>query len=275
MTTYSSVIMQSSFHLVTNEIYTRAISTQFPSARELMILDDDASGKWMASIPIWYREDADIPPKFSLSHNINWWRMRNFKIIMYRPYVIRLALQSRGGSEAEPAPLDVRTAYNRCLTAAKESIASISNFWDTRTHTLMAAWYSLYFLFQASLIPCVCLRNGPTLPQAADWRSQIQTTLQTISKMKIINPKAQECYDVVEKLCGQFIQNAGASSTPIAGIDYPTEESPQTQISNVYAMMWPSVNAPEVDMMMQDGIWSDFLAEELSQGVPSQPDVAS
>jgi len=158
------------------------------------------------------------------------------------------------------------------LSAAKESILSISNFWDTNVHTLMAACYALYFLFQASLIPCVCLRNAPTSLQAADWRHQIQTTLQTISKMSSINTKAQECYDVVDKLCGQFIQNAGASSTPIAGINYPTEESPQTQISNVYTMMWPSVNAPEVDIMMQGETWSDFLAEELSQGIPSQPD---
>lgn len=52
-------------------------------------------------------------------------------------------------------------------------------------------------------------------------------------------------------------QDLTSSPTMLAG--YATQESPQTQISNVYAMMWPNANPGEVDFMMQDGAWSSFL----------------
>jgi transcriptional regulatory protein GAL4 len=39
----------------------------------------------------------------------------------------------------------------------------------------------------------------------------------------------------------------------------PVDESPQTQINGLYEMMWPSMNAYEADVVMQDDAWMDFL----------------
>jgi transcriptional regulatory protein GAL4 len=85
-----------------------------------------------------------------------------------------------------------------------------------------------------------------------------------------VNPSAQECYNVIQRLCGPFLQaqvnDRPLGSTPdstFAG--YPpqesTQESPQTQINNVYAMMWPNANPAEVDLLMQDGLWSGFFPD--------------
>jgi transcriptional regulatory protein GAL4 len=41
----------------------------------------------------------------------------------------------------------------------------------------------------------------------------------------------------------------------------PAEESPQTQINNIYAMMWPSATTADADLFMQDGEWTSFLPE--------------
>lgn len=83
-----------------------------------------------------------------------------------------------------------------------------------------------------------------------------------------VNPSAQDCYQVLQRLCGPFINNHEntandpdmTTSTPVGFAEFgPTEESPQTQINNIYAMMWPNANAADTDLLMQDGEWMSFL----------------
>lgn len=144
MTTYSSVIMQSRFHILTNDIYTRVISMPFPAATELLHLDDTLIGRWESSVPLWYRENVSVPVQFQTGHGIMWWRLRNFRIIMYRPYVMHRALQARSPNGNSTIPPAVQEAYDRCLREAKYSITAISEYWSTKSVTRLAAWYALY-----------------------------------------------------------------------------------------------------------------------------------
>lgn len=64
-----------------------------------------------------------------------------------------------------------------------------------------------YFIFQAALIPCICLRNLPLSDQAADWRQQITTTLQTIASLAPVNVSAARCYGVITELCGRYLDH--------------------------------------------------------------------
>ncbi|KAJ4289057.1 hypothetical protein N0V90_011399 [Kalmusia sp. IMI 367209] len=285
VTTFSAVIMQSRFHMLTNDIYTRVISMPFPSATELVRLDDTLIGKWDSSVPSWYRQNSSIPPKFATGHAIMWWRLYNFRIIMYRPYVMRRVLQARApdNSNSNVVPPAVQEAYSRCLRDAEASITSISDFWVSTSPTRLSAWYALYFLFQASLIPCVCLRNEPNTPSSASWRTQVNQTLHTMRLISTLNPSAQECYNVIQRLCGPFLQpqvhDQAAGSTPDSTTiaNYPalesTQESPQTQINNVYAMMWPNANPADVDVLMQDGLWNNLFSGmgDMSQPTIGQP----
>lgn len=278
ITTFSAVVIQSKFHLLTNDIYTRVISMPFPSAADLVRLDDILMEKWESSMPDWYRRDSTIPPRFATSHAIMWWRLSNFKIIMYRPHVIQRVLQARSQGAAPVASTSVQEAYDRCLHEARDSIRSISDFWASSLPTTMSAWYALYFLFQASLIPCVCLRNEPSSPLSGSWREQLRQTMRTMQLIAPVNPSAQECSLVIQRLCGPFLQNHQASqdaqvtATPDSGMmGYPTDESPQTQINNVYSMMWPNANDAEVDVLMQSGLWTDLFpgiepTEQLDSG---------
>lgn len=143
ITTYSSVIMQSKFHMLTNDIYTRVISMPYPSTTELIRLDDSLIGQWESAVPTWYRKDATVPPQFATGHAIMWWRKSNFKIIMYRPYVMRHVLQARSQENASMPPA-AQEAYNRCLHEAETSINAISSFWSNSSPTKLAAWYALY-----------------------------------------------------------------------------------------------------------------------------------
>lgn len=67
--------------------------------------------------------------------------------------------------------------------------------------------HARYFIFQAALIPCICLRNLPLSDQAADWRQQINTTLQTIASLAPVNVSAARCYGVITELCGRYLDH--------------------------------------------------------------------
>ncbi|KAJ4353537.1 uncharacterized protein N0V89_005267 [Didymosphaeria variabile] len=283
ITTFSALIMQSKFHTLTSDIYTRVISMPFPSATELIRLDDTLIGKWETAVPSWYRQSSPVPPKFATGHAIMWWRLYNFRILIYRPYVMRRVLQARApdNGNSNVVPPAVQEAYSRCLRDAETTITTISDFWASTPPTRLAAWYALYFLFQASLIPCVCLRNEPNAPSSASWRKQVNQTLHTMQLIATLNPSAQDCYNVIQRLCGPFLQpqvhDQATGSTPDSTTlaSYPplesTQESPQTQINSVYAMMWPNANPADVDVLMQDGLWNNFFTGIGDMPQPTMP----
>lgn len=269
VTTFSSLIIQSRLHMLTMDIYTRVISMPHPSASELIRLDDTLIGEWESSVPPWYQQSSPILPKFATAHAVLWWRLFNFRIIMYRPYVMRRVLQARASesnSHGIAVPPAAQEAYARCLRDAEASITAIADFWASTPPTRLAAWYALYFLFQASLIPCVCLRNEPNSPLSAGWRTQISRTLHTMQLIRTLNPSAQDCYNVIQKLCGSFLRPqmhdhaAGPTTDNTAIVNHApidsTQESPQVQINSIYAMMWPNANQADVE---DEGLWNNFF----------------
>ncbi|KAK7752907.1 hypothetical protein SLS62_005066 [Diatrype stigma] len=216
MTPYTAVSTQARFHTATHRIYSRVISKPFPAAEELLELDAAMIQPWRASLPPYFSfassdDDgsgssipAPVPPAYAMAHAVMQWRYRNLRIIMYRPFVIRTALNAREGRE-EDSPAAVE-AYDRCLEDARITIDLISQYWSKHEHNRLAAWYALYFLFQAALIPCICLRNCPDAAAAPGWCLQISKTLQTIQALAPANASSMRCYQVILKLCGQYLR---------------------------------------------------------------------
>jgi transcriptional regulatory protein GAL4 len=123
-------------------VYDRLIGRPFPTAAELIALDDENIGTWLAQMPSYYSVFPPDGSKYALGLGITKWRYRNLRIVMYRPFLIRWALGSapyteRGSSSTE------NLAVFKCLDAAKETIMSIEEYWTTRSHQRLDAWYVL------------------------------------------------------------------------------------------------------------------------------------
>ncbi|KAF2184731.1 hypothetical protein K469DRAFT_579204 [Zopfia rhizophila CBS 207.26] len=202
VTIYTYIRVQSAYHLRTMRIYNRLISAPFPPAAELIALDDELICGWLNEVPHYFGDDDFLPlrPEYALGHGISQWRFRNLRILMYRPFLIRWALGTSSCERSRSNAEDL--AVSRCLDAAKESITSIQQFWTSRTHTRLAAWYVLYFLFQATLIPLHCLRQKPQNPLGRGWRTQIRSSLAVMDAMVDLNPNSSKCRDVTLRLCG-------------------------------------------------------------------------
>ncbi|RSL87554.1 hypothetical protein CEP52_015491 [Fusarium oligoseptatum] len=271
ITPYTAVSTQARFHVAAHLCYEKIISRPFPTAEELLRLDSEHIEPWRVSIPAYFSEQVEVPPRYALSQAVMSWRLRN--------------LRRAGSDEAS------NEAYCRCLSDAKSSIEMIAEYWRGQEHNRLAAWYSLYFLFQAALVPCICLRNNPRAPEAKDWRAQIVSTLHVITALSSFNTSSDRCHQIILDLCGNYLdyrrvehhQDAsGAVSTqhepPDAitntlELDIQTEplletqpvgESPQTQINSIINMMWPNVHPIEAaDVVMGDQAgWMEFLNSE-------------
>ncbi|KAK6823328.1 hypothetical protein RU639_005964 [Aspergillus parasiticus] len=258
-TVYTHLRAQAMFHLKTNLIYTKITSTSFPSAAELIELDDRLIGDWLASLPSFFNEGAIQAPKFALCHSILRWRYRNLRILMYRPFLVgKWMLNSDQGPDGlrEKDDTHVELAIQRCFDAARESVELISSFWAQHQKTTMACWYGVYFLFQAILIPVICLRNNPSDPAAHGWREQIFQAINTLESMAPLNANAERFLRVIQSLCGCYLYPRSN------GWEGPIQESPETQIANLYPLMWPTLEMAQldgVDSALQQSVISDFM----------------
>ncbi|CAD0097214.1 unnamed protein product [Aureobasidium vineae] len=77
-----------------------------------------------------------------------------------------------------------------------------------------------------------------------------------MTEMNGINPSSIECQSVIMRLCGQFLDTTASASVTSSVPLVATEESPQTQINNVYSMMWPNTSPASTDLLMSDPQWA-------------------
>lgn len=138
ITPYTAVAMQARFHIATHECYEKVISKPFPTAEELLRLDSSQIESWKASVPSYFAEGTVVPRRYALPQAIMGWRLRNLRIIMYRPFVIRRALRRKADTDEASS-----VAYEKCLADAKSTIEMIEDFWDQHEHNRLAAWYGL------------------------------------------------------------------------------------------------------------------------------------
>lgn len=215
------------------------ISKPYPTAADMIELDDTVLQPWLLTLPPYFQENVIQSPRFSLCHSILRCRYRNFRLLMFRPFLVRRAMSREQDSTVllgDAHNLDAMdVAVKRCLENAQESIELINWMWNNHPQTGLACWYCLYFLFQAVLVPVVCLRNLPQMPSAENWRAQINAAVALMDTMTKMNQSAERCVRVIRSLCGPYL------ITEPEYLGEPTTDSPQTQLAGVYPLMWPTL----------------------------------
>ncbi|KAI1367894.1 fungal-specific transcription factor domain-containing protein [Xylaria arbuscula] len=277
ITSYTALITQANFHIATTPIYCRVISKPPPSAEELLSMESRLIEPWLGNIPSYFAEGATTPTRYRHAHMVMKWRVRNFRIIMYRPFVIRKALNSRDHRYSE-SPDDLQ-AYDICLNQARETIASISNHVAETRCNRLEAWYALYFLFQATLIPCICLRSDPTSSAADDWKEQIMSAWKSITSLASLNSSSARCCQAISELCGQFVNlraphphNCAPESVQdeqiITDPSQPqTDETFQGRQDGQFSLFWPDASTfNSSDVFMED--WTNLLRNTADEWWP-------
>ncbi|KAI1355905.1 fungal-specific transcription factor domain-containing protein [Xylaria sp. FL0043] len=290
ITPYTALIAQANFHTATTPIYCRIISKPSPSAGELLSMESRLIEPWLKGLPTYFAESTSTPLRYRHAHLVMKWRLRNFRIIMYRPFVIRKALNARDHRYNE-SPDDLK-AYDICLNQAKETIIIISNYVAETECNRLEAWYALYFLFQAALIPCICLRTDSTSPAADDWKEQIMSAWKSIATLSSINSSSARCCQAIAELCGQFVdlplphfpnawppnqhpRRGSHHSDPVPAEQVMTEvpqslgENSQSRLDEEFSLLWPDISSfGTSDVFMEDEAWTNLLRSTTDERWP-------
>ncbi|GES65353.1 C6 transcription factor [Aspergillus terreus] len=205
-TIYSGMIAQAKFHLLTNSVYQRLISTPSLTPEETLSLQKPME-EWYNNLPDYFKTPPPTSESdpFALVRNRLMWRDWNLRILLYRPILLRWASRrwtpTTGSSPDHEDPLEA-DCRRLCLRNARLTLSSITDFVNNHICTRIGAWYMLYFLFQAGLIPIILLMTDPTSPEAPGWLQDVETTKNLLMHPSLSSNRfATRCLEVVNRLC--------------------------------------------------------------------------
>ncbi|KAL7818672.1 fungal-specific transcription factor domain-containing protein [Trichoderma aethiopicum] len=147
---------------------------------------------WYDNLPWLLRSEEPCVESLHLSRSIMTWRYWNLRMLLYRPVLLTLA--SKG--QLPTSEQDVAAVEN-CQAAARETVDSVSKGWMRQQ---MSGWNAVWFLYQAAMIPLVSILWQPGNPAVAEWRAQIEATLELFEAMKDWSLTARRSRDVVSRL---------------------------------------------------------------------------
>jgi hypothetical protein len=204
-TIYTNLVCQAKFNVAVADIYSSLLGGSYPSADQLIAADDEMIGDWHANLPGFFTEKVPQEARFVLCHAILHLRPRNFRIIMYRPFLIqRIMLQN---SCQEPSRREsnvefetITAAIRRCQDAASETIQEIESLMSRVAKSQMAYWYMLYFLFPAAIIPLLCVRHDANADDARHWDEQVTRAVRLMKTIEPLVPTAKRGVQIIQSL---------------------------------------------------------------------------
>jgi transcriptional regulatory protein GAL4 len=142
-TIYSSLKVQSSFHLHTNYISNRLLAEPGMSPEAALALKIPLE-TWANTIPEYFR--LSQPPNSSTRWYLFararlWWRFWNLKIIVFRQILLRRAIAQRGQIPDQATQSTQEDCKRLCLEAAHSTVTSIHQY-ATQDLGRLEGWYA-------------------------------------------------------------------------------------------------------------------------------------
>jgi transcriptional regulatory protein GAL4 len=145
-TIYSSLILQSQFHRLTNSMANRLLAANPPSAKETLKMHESIL-LYRNSLPDYF--DVDQPPTMSADWYLFGrvklaWRAWNFELLAMRPFLLRWAKTNPKEAADYQDTSEEAQCRQLCINCAHATIASINEYVVvTSPLPRLHAWYAL------------------------------------------------------------------------------------------------------------------------------------
>ncbi|KAF4119862.1 hypothetical protein GMORB2_3550 [Geosmithia morbida] len=219
-TIYSSLRWQSDFHLHTNHISNHLLSSTGVPAEEALAMDASLDA-WSDRLPAYFRLDHELAtadPTFLFARCRLWWRVWNLKIVLFRQLLLKRAVERTSRRDALGTLSEAHVkSRDVAVHAASSTIASIHGLSQMGANiNRLVAWYSIYFLFHASLIIALAIVGDAESLDLPRWQSDLET-VRTIFRITYAdNSLAQRCADILDLIVpSNLIMAAGWDGFPL------------------------------------------------------------
>jgi transcriptional regulatory protein GAL4 len=197
---YSGLKHQSALHVHSNHISNNLLSSTGVSRQDAMAMNHTLD-KWTDSLPAYFRLDqysSTNDTAILFARNRLWWRFWNMKIILFRQFLLGRAVEQRKNPYSS-APSSYETAcLNVAISAASNTISSISSFVETAEPSRLVTWYSIFFLFHASLVVALAILGDGSSPNIPKWQDELERARHVLRVVFGSNPLAMRCAAVLD-----------------------------------------------------------------------------
>ncbi|ORY55702.1 lactose regulatory protein LAC9 [Pseudomassariella vexata] len=201
-TIYSGMRAQCDFHVHSNYISNRLLSTAGVSMEEALSMNQ-ALDSWSETLPPYFSLQSGSSSSeqwYLFTRSKLWWRFWNLKIISVRQLLLRRAMERNGKNFTfAPNPLDDK-CYDIGINAAHSTIESIAEFLGHAELTRLVSWYSLYYLIHASLVAALAIIGGAGSSELSNWQKDIEKVRNILSTTLGGDPLATRCADILNHL---------------------------------------------------------------------------
>ncbi|KAH7362221.1 lactose regulatory protein LAC9 [Plectosphaerella cucumerina] len=201
-TLYSGLKVQSDLHIHSNYISNRLLSSSSVSPEAALAMDTTLNA-WADTLPSYFRRDYDgsfDEPTFNFTKSRLWWRFWNLKIILLRQLLLQRAIDKGKGT----VPVEVDPIDEQCrqiaIAAASATIESIDSYTKHGVITRLVSWYSIFFVFHASLVIVLAIIGDVDSPEMANWQRDLDTVRHVFRDVFSNNPLASRCASILDEI---------------------------------------------------------------------------
>ncbi|CAJ2509329.1 Uu.00g143550.m01.CDS01 [Anthostomella pinea] len=241
-TIYSSMKTQCDFHVHSNHISNRLLSAAGVSMDEALSMNK-ALDSWAETVPPYFQLPEEVASEdhwYLFARSRLWWRFWNLKIIIFRQILLGRAIdQGRGVPSTTADTLD-RKGRQAGVNAAQSTIESINLYLENGVGNRLVSWYSVYFLFHASLVVALAIRGDTESPELSKWHEDIGMVRNILRNVLAENTLAARCADILDHILPHHPQDFTFSD--IGQIDFDTMDFslwPVDQTDILSSLGWP------------------------------------
>ena len=180
--------------------------------------------QWWNNLPAILKDYEPCPESLYAVRTVMRWRFFNQRMLLFRPTLLNYAIR-RIPFMAIRA--EERAAIEKCREIAKTCIQDIS---ITAPLNNMIGWNAVWLLFQATMVPLVCLSLGSTHDVSSglsdDCKALVDTAILTLDRLKPYGHTAERSREVISRILEANMQNPSgesfdASASQVGGQDFP------------------------------------------------------
>lgn len=203
--------------------------------------------QWWNNLPPILKDYEPCPESIYAVRTVMRWRFYNQRMLLYRPTLLNYAIR-RIPFMAVRA--EERAAIEKCREIAKSLIQDIA---ITAPLNNIIGWNAVWLLFQATMVPLVCLSLGSTHDVSSglsdDCKAQVSTAILTLDRLKPYGHTAERSREVISRILEANMQSRD-------------EEPFDACASQIGAQDFPFMNV----LTSSQGVGQDQLADRMTAG---------
>lgn len=160
-----------------NNVITRLDGNLVKRIKTLNQLNEEIN-EFINEMPYYFKDLSEMRvPQWFLFRRVKIiWRYKNMKILMFRSFIWQLNKRkpTSPGNETKDDTLNklIIECIGICVKEALETIDSINNFIKVNTLNNFSAWYPIYFIYHAVLVPILLINHNNQEP--SDYTNNLE-----------------------------------------------------------------------------------------------------